>query len=154
MKVKVKINTLLIKGFDSQQSKSDHSSMRTSLSNMTDDELLRHHWESGEEMLRRNMVGVEIWKTPNGVLTNGSLEAREAVLNIYQDVQTGFQDVLDQCALRHVVPPTWPVHKPVSELRPVVISDPLGLAKVLNHPWSILMTSSLLDDLHNFPTNG
>ena len=86
--------------------------------------------------------------------TNGSLEAREAVLNIYQDVQTGFQDVLDQCALRHVVPPTWPVHKPVSELRPVVISDPLGLAKVLNHPWSILMTSSLLDDLPNFPTNG
>ena len=68
------------------------------MSNMTDDELLRHHWESGEEMLRRNMVGVEIWKTPNGVLTNGSLEAREAVLNIYQDVQTGFQDVLDQCA--------------------------------------------------------
>ena len=45
------------------------------------------------------MVGAEIWKTGEGVITNGSKEAREAILNIYQDPQSGFQQVLEECSL-------------------------------------------------------
>ena len=67
---------------------------------LSDEDLLKNHWDSGEEMLRRNMVGAELWQTPNGVVTNGSLEAREAILKIYEDAQTGFQEVLDECALK------------------------------------------------------
>ena len=46
------------------------------------------------------MVGVEIWKTGDGVITNGSKEAREAILTIYQDLQSGFQQVLEECSLK------------------------------------------------------
>ena len=45
---------------------------------MSDQELLKNHIESGDEMLKRNMVGAEIWKTADGVITNGSREARMA----------------------------------------------------------------------------
>ena len=45
------------------------------------------------------MVRAEIWKTVEGVITNGSKEAREAMLNIYQDPQSGFQQVLEECSL-------------------------------------------------------
>ena len=38
-------------------------------------------------MIKRNMVGAEIWKTGDGVVTNGTGEAREAILNIYRDPQ-------------------------------------------------------------------
>ena len=44
--------------------------------------LLKNHFGSGEEMIKRNMVGPEIWKTGDGVITNGT---REAILNIYRD---------------------------------------------------------------------
>ena len=44
---------------------------------MSDQELLKNHFESGAEMLRRNMVGAEIWKTGEGVITNSNKEARE-----------------------------------------------------------------------------
>ena len=74
--------------------------MRIALQHMTDEELLKNHWESGKEMLNRNMVGAEIWQTSDGVLTNGCKEGREAILKIYEDPQTGFQQVLDECALR------------------------------------------------------
>ena len=57
--------------------------MRIALSEMSDQELLKNHFESGDEMLKRNMVGAEIWKTADGVITNGSREAREAILNIF-----------------------------------------------------------------------
>ena len=73
--------------------------MRISLEEMSDQELLKNHFESGLEMMRRNMVGAEIWKTGEGVITNGSKEAREAILNIYQDPQSGFQQVLEECSL-------------------------------------------------------
>ena len=46
------------------------------------------------------MVGVEIWKTGDGVITNGSKEAREAILTIYKDLQSGFQQVLEECSLK------------------------------------------------------
>ena len=55
---------------------------------------------SGDEMLKRNMVGAEIWQTADGVITNGCKEAREAILKIYEDAQTGFQQMLDDCALK------------------------------------------------------
>ena len=74
---------LLTKVFDFQQFDSDHSTMRIALQNMSDEELLKHHWESGDEMLKRNMVGAEIWQTADGVITNGCKEAREAILKIY-----------------------------------------------------------------------
>ena len=74
--------------------------MRIALQHMTDEELLKNHWESGKEMLNRNMVGAEIWQTSDGVLTNGCKEGREAILKIYDDPETGFQQVLDECALR------------------------------------------------------
>ena len=67
---------------------------------MTDHELLKNHFESGLEMMRRNMVGAEIWKTGEGVITNGSKETREAILNIYQDPQSGFQQDLEECSLK------------------------------------------------------
>ena len=67
--------------------------MRISLGEMSDQDLLKNDFESGLEMMRRNMVGAEIWKTGEGVITNGSKEAREAILNIYQDPQSGFQQV-------------------------------------------------------------
>ena len=57
--------------------------MRISLGEMSDQDLLKNDFESGLEMMRRNMVGAEIWKTGEGVITNGSKEAREAILNIY-----------------------------------------------------------------------
>ena len=74
--------------------------MRIVLSEMSDQELLKNHFESGDEMLKRNMVGAEIWKTADGVITNGSREAREAILNIYQNIDTGFQRILDECSLK------------------------------------------------------
>ena len=64
---------------------------------MSDQDLLKNDFESGLEMMRRNMVGAEIWKTGEGVITNSSKEAREAILNIYQDPQSGFQQVLEEC---------------------------------------------------------
>ena len=72
--------------------------MRIALSEMSDNELLKNNFESGEEMLKRNMVGAEIWKTGDGVITNGSREAREAILNIYRDPESGFQQLLDECS--------------------------------------------------------
>ena len=91
---------LLTKVLDFQQFDSDQSTMRIALQNMTDEEVLKHHWESGDEMLKRNMVGAEIWQTADGVITNGCKEAREAILKIYEDAQTGFQQMLDDCALK------------------------------------------------------
>ena len=44
--------------------------MRIALSEMSDEELLKNHFESGEEMIKRNMVGAEIWKTGDGVITD------------------------------------------------------------------------------------
>ena len=35
------------------------------------------------------------------VLTNGSREAREAILNIYRDPESGFQQLLDEKAATH-----------------------------------------------------
>ena len=34
------------------------------------------------------------------VLTNGSREAREAILNIYMDPESGFQQLLDECSAK------------------------------------------------------
>ena len=62
---------------------------------MTDKEVLKHHWESGDEMLKRNMVGAKIWQTADGVIKNGCKEAREAILKIYEDAETGYQQMLD-----------------------------------------------------------
>lgn len=67
---------------------------------MSDEELLKNHFESGEEMIKRNMVGAEIWKTGDGVITNGTREAREAILNIYRDPESGFQQLLDECSAK------------------------------------------------------
>ena len=68
---------------------------------MSDQELLKNNFESGLEMIRRNMVGAVIWKTGEGVITNSSKEAREATLNIYhQELQSGFQQVLEECSLK------------------------------------------------------
>ena len=92
--------TLFTKIFDFQQFNPNLSTMRVSLQNMTDEELLKNQWDSGAEMLRRNMVGAEIWQTPNEIVTSGCPEARVAILNIYGNPQSGFEKVLDDCALK------------------------------------------------------
>ena len=74
--------------------------MRIALCEMSDEELMKNHFESGEEMIKRNMVGAEIWKTSDGVVTNGSREAREAIWNIHRDPENGFQQLLDECSAK------------------------------------------------------
>ena len=106
--------------------------MRISLEEMSDQELLKNHFESGLEMMRRNMVGAEIWKTGEGVLTNGSKKAREAILNIYQDLQSGFQQVLEECSLKAArtqdqSTPGDPTFVPFQVSKPPKLERPLSL---------------------------
>ena len=123
---------LLTKVLDFQQFDSDQSTVRIALQNMTDEEVLKHHWESGDEMLKRNMVGAEIWQTADGVITNGCKEAREAILKIYEDAQTGFQQMLDDCALKAArssdieVPQSNPVCGPFQVSQPPKMDRPLS----------------------------
>ena len=62
--------------------------MRIAVSKMSDQELLKSDFESGEEMLKRNMVGAEIWNMGDVVITNSNREAREAILDIYRNLKS------------------------------------------------------------------
>ena len=105
--------------------------MRIALSEMSDEELLKNHFESGEEMIKRNMVGAEIWKTGDGVVTNGTGEAREAILNIYRDPESGFQQLLDECSAKAAKTST---HNTQSNptLGPFAVSQPPKLDRPLS----------------------
>ena len=74
--------------------------MKTDLKEMSDMDLLTLHFLSGTEMMNRNMVGAELWKTPGGVVAAGTPDAKEELLRIYEDEASGFSALLDKLALR------------------------------------------------------
>ena len=74
--------------------------MKTDLKKMSDMDLLTLHFLSGTEMMNRNMVGAELWKTPGGVVAAGTPDAKEELLRIYEDEASGFSALLDKLALR------------------------------------------------------
>ena len=47
---------------------------------LSDTELMKKHFETSQEMLKRGMVGVEAWLTGEGLVTHGSPQARHALL--------------------------------------------------------------------------
>ena len=67
---------------------------------MSEEALLNSHFETGEEMRRRNMAGAEIWITGHGLVAAGNEDAKKILLDIYNDDNSGLQEILEQCSLQ------------------------------------------------------
>ena len=67
---------------------------------MSEEALLNSHFETGEEMRRRNMAGGEIWITGHGLVAAGNEDAMKILLDIYNDDNSGLQEILEQCSLQ------------------------------------------------------
>ena len=72
----------------------------SSVKEMSEEALLNSHFETGEEMRRRNMAGGEIWITGHGLVAAGNEDAKKVVLAIYNDDNRGLQEILEQCSLQ------------------------------------------------------
>ena len=46
------------------------------------------------------MAGGEIWITGHGLVTAGNEEAKKALLAFYNNTDSGFQEILEQCSLQ------------------------------------------------------
>ena len=57
----------------------------SSVKEMSEEALLNSHFETGEEMRRRNMAGAEIWITGHGLVAAGNEDAKKILLDIYND---------------------------------------------------------------------
>ena len=72
----------------------------SSVKEMSEEALLNSHFETGEEMRRRNMAGAEIWITGHGLVAAGNEDAKKILLDIYNDDNSGLQEILEQCSLQ------------------------------------------------------
>ena len=72
----------------------------SSVKEMSEEALLNSHFETGEEMRRRNMAGAEIWITGHGLVATGNEDAKKILLDIYNDDNSGLQEILEQCSLQ------------------------------------------------------
>ena len=79
-------------------------------------------------MVRRRMVGAEIWKTPGGVVASGTEEAKEEILRIYDDEGSGFSALIDRLSLKVAQGETPEVEDthPYSGARPPKLERPLS----------------------------
>ena len=55
----------------------------SSVKEMSEEVLLNSHFETGEEMRRRNMAGAEIWITGHGLVAASNEDAKKILLDIY-----------------------------------------------------------------------
>ena len=67
---------------------------------LSDTELMKKHFETSQEMLKRGMVGVEAWLTGEGLVTHGSPQARHAMLVIYEGNSENIQTIFKQSSLQ------------------------------------------------------
>ena len=72
----------------------------SSVKEMSEEALLNSHFETGEEMRRRKMAGAEIWITGHGLVAAGNEDAKKILLDIYNDDNSGLQEILEQCSLQ------------------------------------------------------
>ena len=67
---------------------------------MSEEALLNSHFETGEEMRRRDMAGAEIWITGHGLVAAGNEDAKKVLLAIYNNSDIGLQDIMEKCFLQ------------------------------------------------------